>query len=183
MRTGRSAIHVHVAHTADVSASTLREAHALLRQVFGEEMSDEDWEHVLGGMHAFTWAEGQLVGHASIVQRRLLHGGRALRTGYVEGVGVHPALRRQGHGAALMEALERVLQGAYELGALGASDEGARFYASRGWLPWRGTTWAMTPLGTVRTEEEDDSVYVLPVTAELDLTGELTCDWRDGALW
>lgn len=178
-----STIDVRVAHTAEVSASTLKEAHALLREVFGKEMSADDWEHVLGGMHAFTWAEGQLVGHASVVQRRLLHRGRALRTGYVEGVGVHPALRRQGHGTALMTALERVLRGAYELGALGASDLGARFYASRGWLRWRGATWALTPLGTVRTEEEDDSIYVLPVTAELDLSGELTCDWRDGALW
>jgi aminoglycoside 2'-N-acetyltransferase I len=35
----------------------------------------------------------------------------------------------------------------------------------------------------VRTADEDDCVYVFPVTAELDLSGELTCDWRDGALW
>jgi hypothetical protein len=24
---------------------------------------------------------------------------------------------------------------------------------------------------------------VLPVAMELDLTGELTCDWRDGDVW
>jgi len=146
-------------------------------------MTDHDWEHALGGMHAIGWEAEQLVGHASVVQRRLLHGERALRTGYVEGVAVRADRRRRGYGAALMDPLERVVRGAYELGALGASDAGASFYAARGWQPWRGPTWALTPAGLVRTEEEDDCVYVLTVSAELDLDGELTCDWREGALW
>ena len=63
-------------------------------------------------MHALVWEDGELVGHAALVQRRLLHGGRALRAGYVEGVGVRPDRQRRGHGAALMAALERVLRGA-----------------------------------------------------------------------
>ena len=50
-------------------------------------MTDQDWEHALGGVHAVAWLDGEVVGHASVVQRRLLHDGRALRTGYVEGVG------------------------------------------------------------------------------------------------
>lgn len=183
MRTSPSAIDLRVAHTAEAGPAALKAARELLEQVFGDEMTDEDWEHALGGIHAFAWARGRLVGHASVVQRRLLHRGHALRTGYVEGVGVHPERRRQGYGAALMAALERVVHGAYELGALGASEEGARFYASRGWLKWRGATWALTPSGTVRTAEEDDSVYVLPVSARLDLAGDLTCDYRDGDLW
>ena len=33
------------------------------------------------------------------------------------------------------------------------------------------------------TPEEEGFVYVLPVEAELDLTGELTCDWREGDVW
>jgi len=39
--------------------------------------------------------------------------------------------------------------------------------------------------GIRRTEEDDDDgcIYVLPVAAPLDLSGELTCDWRDGDLW
>jgi hypothetical protein len=31
-----------------------------------------------------------LIGHASVIQRRLLYGGRALRTGYVGGSGYAP---------------------------------------------------------------------------------------------
>jgi aminoglycoside 2'-N-acetyltransferase I len=53
-----------------------------------------------------------LIGHASVVQRRLLHGGRPFRTGYIEGVAVRPDRRRRGHGDAMMAVLERVAGGA-----------------------------------------------------------------------
>jgi len=113
-------------------------------------------------MHALVSEGGELVGHASVVQRRLLHGGRALRAGYVEAVAVRAGQRRRGHGAVLMETLERVVRGAYDLGALAATDAAAHFYVARGWRPWRGPTWALTPDGTVRTEGEDGGIYVLP---------------------
>jgi aminoglycoside 2'-N-acetyltransferase I len=146
-------------------------------------MTEHDWEHALGGVHALAYEDGELVGHASVVQRRLLHAGRALRTGYVEGVAVRAARRRRGLGGALMAELERVIRGAYELGALGATDEAAALYAGRGWRQWQGPTFALTPEGVVRTTDEDDGVYVLPVNVALDLSGPLTCDWRDGSAW
>lgn len=146
-------------------------------------MGEHDWEHCLGGMHALAWNGEELVGHGSVVQRRLLHAGRAWRTGYVEGVGVRTDRRGLGHGGTIMTALEAVVHGAYELGSLSASDAGAAFYASRSWQLWQGPTSALTPSGIVRTPEEDDCTFVLPVTATLDLTGELTCDWRDGDTW
>ena len=170
-------------HTAELNGATLAAARALLDAVFGDDLTDHDWEHALGGMHALIWEGDELIGHASVVQRRLLHGGRALRAGYVEGVAVRADRRRRGHGAALMEALERVVRGAYLLGALGATDEAAHFYMARGWQPWRGPTSALTPSGVERTEQNDGGIYVLPVAAPLDLSGELTCDWRDGDVW
>jgi aminoglycoside 2'-N-acetyltransferase I len=54
---------------------------------------------------------------------------------------------------------------------------------ARGWKRWQGPTSALTPAGVARTEDDDGSVYVLPLTAPLDLAGELTCDWRDGDVW
>ncbi len=57
-----------------------------------------DWEHCLGGLHALVWRGPRLVAHAALVQRRLLHRGRALRAGHVEGVAVHPDVQRQGLG-------------------------------------------------------------------------------------
>jgi aminoglycoside 2'-N-acetyltransferase I len=174
---------VRTAHTADLDATTLEVARALLDDVFEGEMSDDDWEHALGGVHALVWEGADLLGHASVIQRRLLHQGRALRTGYVEGVGVRADRRRRGYGGAMMEALERVIRGAYELGALGAADEAIEFYAGRGWKRWRGPTSALTPTGISRTEDDDGGIFVLPLTVPLNLEGELTCDWRDGEVW
>lgn len=171
------------AHTADLDRATLAAARALLDEAFEGDFSDDDWEHSLGGIHALAWEGDELVGHAALVQRRLLHRGRALRAGYVEGVAVRAGHRRRGHGAAMMEALERVLRGGYELGALGATDDGAAMYTARGWQLWRGPTSALTLSGIVRTPDADGAVYVMPVTAELDLAGEITCDWRDGDVW
>jgi aminoglycoside 2'-N-acetyltransferase I len=174
---------IRVNHTAELDTKTLAKARALLKLVFGDDLDDHDWDHALGGMHAIVWEDDRVLGHASLVQRRLLHGGRALRTGYVEAVGVHPERRREGHAGRMMSALQRVIQGAYELGALGATDAGARFYYRLGWQRWRGPLSALTPSGIRRTPEEDGSVYVFPVTASLDLDGELTADWREGDAW
>ena len=174
---------VRTVHTAELDAEALETARDLLDAVFEGELTAHDWEHALGGMHALAWEAGELVGHGSVIGRRLLHGGRALRAGYVEGVGVRADRRGRGHGGALMAALERVIRGAYELGALGATDEAAAFYAARGWQQWRGPTSALTPAGAVRTPDEDGGIFVLPVATELDISGTLACDWRDGDLW
>jgi aminoglycoside 2'-N-acetyltransferase I len=174
---------LRVAHTSDLDAATLDAAREMLVEAFARDFEPADWEHALGGIHALAHEGDELVGHASVVQRRLLHGGRALRAGYVEAVGVRATHRRRGHGAALMDAIERVIRGAYDLGALGATDDGAALYARRGWRRWEGPTSALTPDGVVRTPEEDGFIYVLPVAAPLDLAGELTCDWREGDVW
>ncbi len=176
-------VHVRVAHTADLDAATLATARALLDEVFAGELEDDDWEHALGGLHALAHdADGAtLVGHASLVQRRLLHGGRALRAGYVEAVGVRGDHRRRGVGAAVMAPLERAIHRAYDLGALGATDDAISFYTGRGWARWRGRAHALTPDGVRPTPDEEGAIYVLG--EGLDRSGELTCDWRDGDVW
>ncbi len=174
---------IATAHTAELDAETLAAAQALVERVFGNDWTDSDWEHALGGVHALAWDGTQLVGHAAVTQRRLLHRGRALRTGYVEGLAVHPDHRRRGHASALMDVIERTIRGAYELGALSVTDEAIPFYAARDWQRWQGRTFALTPTGVQRTEEDDDGVFVLPARAELGLASELTCDWRDGEVW
>src|SRR5215207_457726 len=121
-------ISVRVARTAQLDPGTLAAARSLLYAVF-DDMTEADWEHSLGGIHALAYDGAELVGHAAVIQRRLLHGGRALRAGYVEGVAVRADRRRQGHASAMMEALERVIREAYDLGALGTSDEAKVFYS------------------------------------------------------
>ncbi|HEV2243936.1 MAG TPA: GNAT family N-acetyltransferase [Streptosporangiaceae bacterium] len=173
---------LRTAHTADLDASTRAEIRVLMDAAFGA-VSDDTFENVLGGVHTLLVEDGELVGHASVVQRRMLHAGQALRTGYIEGVAVREDRRRRGHGAAMMSVLERVVRSGYQLGALGASEDGGRLYASRGWQLWRGPSSALTPDGIRRTADNDGAIYVLPVSVPVDLTGELTCDWRPGSVW
>jgi len=156
---------------------------ALLDDAFDEEITDDDYEHALGGMHALVWEGRELIAHGSVVMRRLLHGGRALRTGYVEGVAVRADRRRRGHGATVMAALERVIRGAYEIGALGATDEAAHFYTARGWQLWTGTASVIAPGGIERTEQEEGYIYLLQLSTELTPDGDLACDWRGGDVW
>jgi aminoglycoside 2'-N-acetyltransferase I len=170
------------AHTSELDAASRRSARALLYEAF-DDMTEDDWEHALGGLHALMWEADELIGHASLIQRRLLHGGRALRAGYVEGVAVRASRRGHGHGAAMMAALEHVARRAYDVAALGATDEAAAFYAARGWQLWQGSSSALTPTGIQRTPDDDGAIYVLPLGVPLDLSGELTCDWRDGDVW
>lgn len=171
---------VHTAFLGEAERTAIRE---LLTLVFPEDSTEENLEHAFGGMHAMMWENGELVAHGSVVLRRLLHGEAALRTGYVEAVAVRADRRRQGLGNAVMSSLETVIRGAYEIGALSSSDAGISLYESRGWLRWQGTASVLTPTGIVRTPDEEDGIFVLPVTAPLDVTGDLACDWRAGDVW
>jgi aminoglycoside 2'-N-acetyltransferase I len=180
-------VRVTRAHTAELPAEELARARALLDLAFeelppDERFGDSDWEHALGGQHVLVHEGDVLVGHGSLVQRRLLHGGQALRAGYVEAIATAAGHRRRGVGTAVMAGLE-ALAPAYDVLALGATDDGVLLYESRGWQRWRGPLSALTPGGVVRTPDDERWLFVLPGAAELDLDGELTCDWRDGDLW
>lgn len=174
---------LQLVHTAYLDPSALVQIRDLLDAAFEGRLDDRDFEHALGGMHAVLREDGELVAHGSVVQRRLLHGGRALRTGYVEAVAVRPDRRDGGHASSVMAALETVIRGGYEIGALGASDQAVELYVGRGWRQWPGTVSAMTPRGIERMPDKDGGIYVLPVTARLRWDGDLACDWRDGDVW
>ena len=173
-------------HTSDLDGETREDARRMLVDAFADSevgFTDVDWEHALGGMHALICVRGALVAHGAVVQRRLIHRGVALRCGYLEAVAVREDWRGHGLAMAVMDGLEQVLRGAYQLGALSASEAGRHIYATRGWRPWQGMTSVLTPSGVVATPDDDESVFVFPVTADLDTTGEITCDFRDGDVW
>ena len=167
-------------HTAEMTDEELAAVRGLMDDAFGD-FTDHDWGHALGGQHALVVEDGVAVAHGALVMRRLLHAGRSLRTGYVEGVAVRHDLRRRGHAAKVMTALES-LAPAYDVLALSSSTDGVALYEARGWARWRGATSVLAPEGVTPTPEDDGSVYVLG-GSDLDLDGELTCDWRDGDVW
>lgn len=178
-------------HTSDLDDETREHARSMIIEAFrgnpDGEFTDADWEHALGGMHAVIFEHGALIGHAAVVQRRLLYGDAVLRCGYVEAVVVREDHRGQGLGSALMDAVEQVIRGGHHLGALSSTDAARPLYTARGWLPWLGPTSALTPDGLIRTSDEDGSLVVipgeLPPTVTLDPAAPITCDWRDGSLW
>lgn len=172
---------------AEIDPALLRECRSLLDLVFEGDLTEADWEHALGGMHSIITDRNVVIGHASVVERRLLHKGVAWRAGYVEAVGVHPRWQRRGVGKSLMAPLQQVIANSYDLGALSASDAAHRLYDSLGWQRWLGPTSVMTPGGIIATPDEDDGIYVYPSSSAflecVDRTAPLCCDWRDGDVW
>ncbi|MGW6566837.1 GNAT family N-acetyltransferase [Streptomyces sp. NPDC054975] len=173
---------VRVAPTHELGVQRLRAVREMLDAAFEGDFSDEDWDHALGGVHAWIEDERGVAAHGSVIMRRVLHDGRSYRVGYVEGVGVRDDRRRQGLGGLVMAELERVIDGAYAFGALSASDDGAALYTARGWRPWEGRIEALGPEGVVHLPEEEGSTYVRPAGGRAlpAPAAALVFDWRDG---
>ncbi|KOU47006.1 MULTISPECIES: GNAT family N-acetyltransferase [Streptomyces] len=174
---------VRIAHTCDLTPAELARVRDLLDAAFEGNFDDDDWDHALGGMHALVLDPyGRPIAHGSVVQRRVQHADRSYRAGYVEAVAVHTLYRREGLGHRVTAALERVIDTAYDFGALSASDEGAALYAARGWQVWPGRLAAFGPAGTVPLPEEEGSTYVRPAAGRPlpDPGHPLHFDWRDG---
>src|ERR1700740_811433 len=145
---------VHTArlvHTADLDTEARQRVRQMVTDAFAGEFTESDWEHTLGGMHALICHHGAMIAHAAVVQRRLFYRGTALRCGYVEGVAVREDGRGQGLVHALLDGVEQVVRGAYQVGALSSSVRARRVYAARGWLPWRGATSGLAHTGTLPT--------------------------------
>ncbi|WP_203755511.1 GNAT family N-acetyltransferase [Actinoplanes cyaneus] len=172
-------------HTADLTADDRTRIRAMLDEAFDGDFDDHDWDHSLGGQHILISVDATLIAHGAVVQRQFLHRGRSLRCGYVEAVAVQKAHRRRGCAAAVMTEAERLIDHAYDLGALSASSDAGRLYQGRGWRVWPGGTAALTPSGVTRTPGDDDSTLIRRVTggASLDESHPIICDWRDGDVW
>jgi aminoglycoside 2'-N-acetyltransferase I len=160
----------------------------MLEEAFAERaegrFGDADWGHCLGGLHAWVEEDSGITAHAAVVLRRMLHGERVLRCGYVEAVAVRTDRRRSGLGGAVLDEIERLIHGGYEVGVLGATSAGRPLYRSRGWQPWRGFLGGLTPAGIEPAPQELGKIHVLPVQGTfLDLDGPLVCDYREGDLW
>ncbi len=148
-----------------------------------ERMTEDDWQHALGGMHFVLEMNGEIVAHAAVVERELHVNGRPVRTGYVEAVATSVAHQRTGLGTQVMRDVAAYIDEAFELGALGTSSHS--FYHRLGWDTWRGPTFVRTPTGLEPTPDEDGYILVLRthLSPPLDLGVPISCDWRAGDAW
>jgi aminoglycoside 2'-N-acetyltransferase I len=173
--------------TDDLTPSDIAAIRDLLVMAFGTDpedaFRDTDWEHALGGTHFVLELDGEIVGHASVVERIIEVDGQPFRTGYVEAVGVAPDHQGAGLGSHLMADVTVWIEERFELGALGTGRN--RFYERLGWQTWRGPTSVRTPQGTQRSPDEDGAILVLTTrsTPPFDLAAPISSDWRAGDAW
>lgn len=148
-----------------------------------ERFTDHDWDHALGGVHVVLDDDGEIVCHASVVERELHVAGRPVRTGYVEAVGTAPQRQGQGHGTSVMREIDAIIEADYELGALGTGEHG--FYERLGWRRWVGPSSVRTAGGERRSPDEDGYIMVLltPRTPPIELDSPISCDERPGDDW
>ena len=173
--------------TADLTPREVAAIRVLLEDAFGsdeeERFTDDDWDHAVGGVHFVLDLKGEIVAHASVVERELHVDGHPLRTGYVEAVATAPDRQRAGFGSLLVADVTSLIKDRYELGGLGTGRQ--RFYERQGWLTWVGPSFVRTSNGPLRTPEEDGYIMVLstPSSPLLDLTTPISCEWRPGDVW
>lgn len=174
--------------TDELRPQEIDELRDLLWAAFGDDhddgaMTEEDWEHALGGTHVLAEQDGRIVAHAAVVERTLHVGDRPVRTGYVEAVATAPDRQSSGFGTSVMEEVGAVIREGYDLGGLGTGAH--HFYERLGWITWRGPTAVHTSTGLRRTPDEDGYIMVLrtPTSPPLDLDATLTCDERSGDAW
>ncbi len=173
--------------TNELAADEIAAIRALMVVAFGddegERFEDDDWDHAIGGLHVVLDLDGEIVAHASVVERILHVDDRPLRTGYVEAVATAPDHQQAGHGSRVMADVGSWIQQRYELGALGTGRHA--FYERLGWQRWRGPTFVRAPDGPRRTPDEEGFILVLrtPSSPAFDLTAPISCDWRRGDVW
>ena len=179
---------VELVRTGDLDAEDLAAIRLLCEVAFTSQehpltFDEDDWEHMLGGVHAVVRDEDRIVSHAAVVTRALEIDGAPIHTGYVEGVATVPELEGRGYATAAMQVVDEHIRATYRLGALATAR--AAFYQRLGWEVWRGPTSVRTPEGQVRTPEDDDAILILrtPSTPPIDLTAPISCEWRPGDVW
>ena len=177
---------LHRVPTNELTAHETAAIRELLWSAYGsdeEGFTEDDWEHAIGGMHFVLEIDGEIVAHASVVEREFDVDGRPLKTGYVEAVATAPDRQGEGFGSLVMSAVTSWIRERFELGALGTGRHA--FYERLGWLTWKGPSSVRTAGRPRRTPDEDGDILVLPTgsSPELDLEAPISCDWRPGDVW
>lgn len=173
-----------VVESWELDAGTRKALRGLWSRAFGDQFSDEDAEHAYGGVHVLVRDDDRIVGHASVVPRRLRFGDRPWCTvGYVEGVATEPAQQGRGIGRSMMQRLQVEISARWPV-ALLSTGQATRFYEALGWERWRGLSFTRTDQG-VRADDEHGGLMILRLDPSLvpDVSVDVTCEDRSGDAW
>lgn len=180
-------VRIRQLRTEELTAAEVEAIRGLLWAAFAEDengaFTEDDWQHSIGGMHFVLDLDGTIVTHASVVERELQVDGTPVWTGYVEAVATATGQQRRGYGTAVMRQVNEYIAQHFQLGGLGTGSQ--HFYERLGWQIWRGPSYVRTPRGLERTADEDGYILVLqtPSSPALDLTAQISCEWRQGDVW
>ena len=84
--------------TDSLTPALIHEMRSLLDTAFGGAFTDDDWNHVINGIHVWILGSHGPVSHGSLVERTIVCSDVELRVGFVEAVATDASWRRQGHG-------------------------------------------------------------------------------------
>jgi aminoglycoside 2'-N-acetyltransferase I len=170
-------------YTIPVDALTAEQRQAVITLctlAYGEDFSDF-FAACPATTHVLAYRENQLVSHAAWVTRWLQPAGwPELRTAYVEAVATHPDHQGRGYASTVLRHLATQILD-FDLCGLSPSDPA--FYARLGWELWQGPLAIRQADGLLPTPGERVMILRLPRTPPLDLTAQLTAEWRVGELW
>ena len=138
---------------------------AFLNEAYEGDFSDSDFENALGGQHFIRPESGRLIAHASVVARSISIDGAAWKVGYVEAVAVAADFRGRGFGRQIMQQVTDFCRSSYQVAMLSTGEHG--FYEQLGWVRLDAKSFAETPSGLVRTEEDDDCLMLLSDVSDL----------------
>ena len=169
-----------------LTAAEITAIRRILWEAFGDgedAFAEDDWTHALGGTHFVLDLDGEIVTHASVVERELLVGDRPVRTGYVEAVATDPGGQGLGYGTLVIDAVTAYIRDSFDLGALGTGR--LTFYQRLGWEAWRGPAFVRDASGLIRTPEDEGYILVLRTPSSPTFSGiePLSCLVRVGEPW
>jgi len=173
--------------TEDLAPAEITDIREVLVTAFGsdaeERFTQDDWDHAVGGVHFVLDLDGEIVAHASVVERELHLDGQPFGTGYVEAVATAPDRQGVGFGSMVMSDVTAYIRDGFELGALGTGRQ--RFYERLGWRIWTGPSSVRWHDGPRRTPGEDGYIMVLETHSSppFDLASSISCEWRPGDVW
>lgn len=169
--------------TDEATEGFLNDLKELLTTSFGNQFSDDDWEHGLNGRHFAVFEAGSLVAHCAVVARTLYIDEKNYLCGYLENVATIPHRRLHGFAALAVREANQYISTHFEIGALSTSK--SDFYRKLDWKIWSGPTFVLTDGEWIPSDDEHGGIMILKtdLAPDIDLNRRIACESRSGDSW